>query len=376
MFLSKLTSKTNDIILVGCIVALALALSLSLELAERWNEWVVAHEEYELDELPIALAISAFALAWFAARRWREHSRQLLIADEVDAQLRTHIRELQVAQSELNSQKYELQRLADDRRMAVELAEAASKAKSLFVANTSHELRTPLNAIIGFSDIIKNETFGPVGSAKYRDYAIDINDSGVHLLGLINDLLDLSKIEAGQHQLDEEVFEVADAVRSALKMVDGQALLKQITIEVALSDGLPHLCADARKVKQILVNILSNAVKFTNDEDGASRVMVRSWFEADRGIALQVEDTGIGIAAPDIAKALAQFGQVETPNNWEYKGTGLGLPLAKAITELHGGILELQSTVGVGTVITVWFPVSRSVARETVAIDGMERAAG
>ena len=222
----------------------------------------------------------------------------------------------------------------------------------------SHELRTPLNAILGFSEIIKDQTFGPVGSDKYRDYANDINTSGHDLLNLINDILDLSKVESGTDELHEENIEIATVIRSALTMVRGHSKRKGIELAQETADEMPALRADERKLKQILVNLLSNAVKFT---DVGGKVTLRAWCRADSGYVLQIIDTGIGIAPEDIPKALSRFGQVDASLNRKYEGVGLGLPLTKAIIEQHGGYLDLQSEVGVGTTVTVRFPAERIV---------------
>ncbi len=241
---------------------------------------------------------------------------------------------------------------------AKEHAELANRAKSEFLANMSHELRTPLNAVIGFSDMICSETFGPVGSPKYLEYVKDINGAGVHLLELINDILDLSKIEAGKVELYEEYVDASHVIRSCLTLVKERAADAGVLLEHDIASSLPALRADKRKLKQILLNLLSNAVKFTL---AGGKVTIRSWFRTDDGYVFQVADTGIGIALEDIPKALAPFRQIDGDLNRKYEGTGLGLPLTKALTELHGGSLDLQSEVGVGTTVTVRFPAERIV---------------
>ncbi len=246
--------------------------------------------------------------------------------------------------------------LATDLRGARDHAKTADRAKSEFLAAMSHELRTPLNAIIGFSEIIKNETFGPVGSLKYREYTSDIHGAGLHLLDLINDILDLAKIEAGKDELNEDNIDASEVIRSALKLVGQRANHGGIEIQLELPDQLPALRADERKLKQILVNLLSNAIKFT---DAGGRVTLRAWCPLDTGHAFQIVDTGIGIAPEDISKALSRFGQVDGDLSRQFEGTGLGLPLTKALVEQHGGSLDLQSEVGVGTTVTVRFPVTR-----------------
>ena len=245
-------------------------------------------------------------------------------------------------------------------RMAKEHAEIANRSKSEFLANMSHELRTPLNAVIGFSDVMKGEMFGPVGNPKYREYVQDINASGVHLLELINDILDLSKVEAGKTELHEENIDVSSTLGSCLNLVKERAHKAGVDIACDTASNLPSLYADKRKFKQILINLLSNAIKFT---PSGGKITVRTWCRLGDGYLLQVADTGIGIALADIPKALAPFQQVDSDLNRKYEGTGLGVPLTKALAELHGGSLDLQSEVGVGTTVTVRFPAERIVSQ-------------
>ena len=247
---------------------------------------------------------------------------------------------------------------------AKEDAEIANRAKSEFLANMSHELRTPLNAILGFSGIIQNESFGPIGSPKYRGYITDIHESGRHLLALVDDLLDFSRIEARKHKLDEEQIDVREVIRSCLTLVKGHAQEGGVKIESEVPEKLPDLFADKRNIKQILINLLSNAVKFTSAGGG---VTIRAWVHANDGYVFQVADSGIGIALEDIPKALSPFEQIDGSLNRKYEGAGLGLPLAKSLVELHGGSLDLQSQVGVGTTVTVRFPAERIVAPELEA---------
>lgn len=235
-------------------------------------------------------------------------------------------------------------------------SEAANQAKSEFLAAMSHELRTPLNAIIGFSEVIKQQTHGPVGNAKYQDYAADINQSGQHLLTVINDILDLSKVEAGVEELDEECVEVSDAIMSVMAVIRQRLENGGLELELDIPAALPLLSADGRKLKQILVNLLSNAIKFT---DRGGKVTFRAACGPDSGFLFEIADTGIGIAAEDIPKALSQFGQVDSDLNRKYEGTGLGLPLTKALVDLHGGSMDLQSEVGVGTTVLVRLPATR-----------------
>jgi signal transduction histidine kinase len=238
-------------------------------------------------------------------------------------------------------------------RNAKDDAERADRAKSAFLANTSHELRTPLNAIIGFSEVIRSETFGPIDNPRYRDYLKDIHDSGRHLLRIINDILDLSKIEAGKATIDsEERVELAAAVEAATRMVRQQAEREKVTVLVELAGALPPVNGSARMLQQVFINLLSNAVKFTPP---GGNVTVRGEAQADT-VTISIGDTGIGMSGDDIALALTAFGQVDSRMTRRYDGTGLGLPLAKAIVELHRGRLEIVSHRGRGTTVTVTLP--------------------
>ncbi len=247
-----------------------------------------------------------------------------------------------------------------------EEAEVANRAKSEFLANMSHELRTPLNAIIGFAEIIMGEVLGPVGNEKYRDYAKDISDSGQHLLEIINDILDLSKIETGQVVLHEEEIDVPESVRACLKLIRERARSAGVDLVADFeSETCPILFADRRMLKQILVNLLSNAVKFTPH---GGRVTVSVDGDSAAGYILTIADTGIGIAPQDIPKALARFAQIDARLDRRFEGTGLGLPLSKAFVELHGGSLELESEVGVGTTVTIRFPARRVMPCKAASI--------
>ncbi len=240
-------------------------------------------------------------------------------------------------------------------RRAKDEAEMASRSKTEFLANMSHELRTPLNAVIGFSDILIGQIFGPLGDQRYRDYACDIRDSGQHLLNLINDVLDVSKVEFGKVELLEETVDVMGVVEACIRLMRERAETAGIRLQHELPRSLPQIQADSRRLKQILLNLLSNAVKFTPP---GGRVMIRASEGAD-GLRLIVEDSGIGIAANDLEKALRPFGQIDSRLARKYQGTGLGLPLARSMTELHGGKLVLESAPGRGTTATVWLPASR-----------------
>lgn len=284
--------------------------------------------------------------------------KEILERRNAEAEQEQRIAELLLSKSALEKQGREIVRLAEDLAVARDQAEDANRTKSMFLATMSHELRTPLNAIIGFSELIGGEMFGPVGNDSYREYANDIRDSGQHLLDLINDILDLSKFESGSGELYEENIEISEVTRSARWLVSGRAQDGNVELATELADEAPMLRADKLKLKQILINLLSNAIKFT---DPGGKITLKAWCSMNSGYVFQVVDTGIGIALEDIPKALMPFQQIDNRLNRKYQGTGLGLPLSKSLIEMHGGSLDLQSQVGVGTTVTVRFPAERIV---------------
>jgi len=256
----------------------------------------------------------------------------------------------------------ELRVAKEQAEAAREQAEIASRAKSEFLANMSHELRTPLNAIIGFSEILTRQVFGPLGSDRYNSYVSDIHNSGNHLLGIINDILDLSKAEAGKLTLDETKVDLPVVVSRCLRMLREKAAEQGVRIVSHIPAGTPHLLADSRLVSQVVINLLSNAIKFTR-QGGAVVVSLAS--DADGGYRLQVEDNGIGIAKQDLQNVREPFVQVASAFSREHEGTGLGLPLVDQVMKLHGGDLEIESEPGIGTTATAHFPAERVLSLQS-----------
>ena len=248
-------------------------------------------------------------------------------------------------------------------------AEGSNKAKANFLANMSHELRTPLNAILGFSEIIKNAAFGPI-SSNYREYSEDIHSSGSHLLSLINEILDLSKLEAGQFEIEEQHVNLAALAESSARFVEPQAQKARISLSHLIAPDVSFIRADERRMRQILINILANAVKFT-PPGGQVRLAIN---RIERGLLIEVSDTGIGIPADKIEMAMEPFSQVEAGASRNYQGTGLGLPLAKRLVELHGGTLTLKSEVNRGTAVSIILPPDRIVDRPAIPVSN--KAAG
>lgn len=260
-------------------------------------------------------------------------------------------------------------RTEESLREAKNQAELANRSKTEFLANISHELRTPLNAIIGFSEVMRLRLFGKLGAEQYEGYVRDIHDSGQHLLSLINDLLDLSKIEAGRYTLAPERCPAGNLLDTCLRLVRDRATIGGLKLSSEVAPGTPDLLVDRRAALQIITNLLSNAVKFTPAK-GSVHLKVEPADGIKSGakigkdstetpfVAITVRDTGIGIAKADLPKVLAAFGQVDNSLTRKHDGTGLGLPIVKALTEHHGGTLTIDSEPGKGTTVRVTLPAA------------------
>jgi signal transduction histidine kinase len=250
---------------------------------------------------------------------------------------------------ELEDQSEALFKARAERQKALDVAQA----RGMFLTATSHELRTPLNAILGFSEILMKEMFGPLANDRYREYAEIINKSGNHLLSLINDLLDMSKLDAGKLELHFESIEILKVIIDCVRGVETQASKSHVGISINLYDSINCLRGDDKRLHQMLLNLLSNALKFT-PEGGEIRVCA---FRRGESIAISVSDSGIGIKPDDLSKVLEPFGQIDSALSRKHEGTGLGLPLTKELAELHGGSLSIESTQDIGTTVTILLPL-------------------
>ena len=235
-------------------------------------------------------------------------------------------------------------------------AELASDQKTDFLAKISHEIRTPLNAIIGFSEIMLEERFGKIAIDRYREYLRDINRSGSHVLELVNDLLDISKIEAGKLELDFSEVKLNDIIAEGVALTQPQANRDHIIIRTSLSGAVPPVVADPRSVRQIILNLVSNAIKYTKS---GGQVIVSTVFEETGEVVLRVRDTGIGMSESEITTALMPFRRVQTIAHHQGEGTGLGLPLTKALVEANRAQFSIESTPGEGTLVEIYFPSTR-----------------
>jgi two-component system cell cycle sensor histidine kinase PleC len=281
----------------------------------------------------------------------KQHQEKLV---DSERRLMATIHDLSLARKAEEDRARELSELNRKYMKETERAEAANRAKSEFLANMSHELRTPLNAIIGFSELMSSGLFGPLGSEKYEEYSRDINSSGTYLLNVINDILDMSKIEAGQFSMDSEEIDLCPLIHETVRVISLQAAGKSITVETEIADTM-QLYADRRAIKQIVINLLSNAVKFTG-HGGSITVRARNVAGA---MMLSIEDTGCGIPREALNKLGRPFEQVQNQFSKNHTGSGLGLAISRSLAELHGGALKIRSTEGVGTIVSVRIPARR-----------------
>ena len=338
---------------------------------------------------PIVLIVGLVLSVLLAAYAHREsryterikglvRSRTIALEEEVEKRraaqsaLRHRVEELEDIRDRLERQGGQLAEFARDLGRARDKANTANAAKSAFLATMSHELRTPLNAIIGFAELIRDELAGDIGDQKYCDYASDIHASGQHLLALINDILDVSKAEAGKLEINDEIVDVLDAMRSCVRLCQARADSTGAEVVENLPANLPLLRADRRRLKQILINLITNALKFTG---GAGTVTISGFVDKAGWMVIEVKDSGIGMTEREIDKALEPFGQVDTAINRRHPGTGLGLPLTKSMVEVHGGRLVIKSRVGEGTLVRALFPSQRVITDRPTANNRAKRAA-
>jgi len=316
-------------------------------------------------------AINDLLDAMETQRRSGDFSRRVPVEPETEAG--RIARQYNLVLGEVNRETRKRESLVAELQRAKETAETANQSKSQFLATMSHELRTPLNAIIGFSELLSQEAFGTMGNPKYREYAEDILSSGQHLLSLVNDILDLSKIEAKKFDLREEPVDVGELVATVGRIVHPKAREKRLRLTTYAETPLPPIHGDRRALRQILLNLLSNAVKFT--EPGGD-IGLTAALEPDGRLALIVTDTGVGMAKKDIPRAMEPFSQIGASLNNHPGGTGLGLPLTRSLIALHGGTLVLTSAPGCGTTATVRLPWERLLGEETEAPAADEAALG
>ncbi|MBV9565723.1 MAG: HAMP domain-containing histidine kinase [Bradyrhizobium sp.] len=328
---SSMLAANLPIAALAATMPIAVAIALNLALSGSFDNWVLA-----------ALALAAEG--YFTLLAHRLHSTTLATL-EARAEKDALIGELEQAKS-----------ISDEARYR---AEAANVAKSRFLAQMSHELRTPLNAILGFSEVMKSEIFGAHAVAVYKEYSADIHNSGVHLLNLINEILDLSRIEAGRYELNEEAVSLVNVVADCHHLMKLRASSRGITIHEVFEQRMPRLWGDERAIRQIVLNLLSNSIKFTPQ---GGEIWLKVGWTASGGQYLSVKDTGPGIPEDEIPIVLASFGQGSNSIKSAEQGAGLGLPIAKSLIDLHGGTFTLKSKLRIGTEVIITFPPERVMA--------------
>ncbi len=310
--------------------------------------WLIYHNGWTMEVTGVMVSVFAVAAVLVLERQLREKTVTRKI--EREHRIQEELREAKEAA--------EAAQLAAD--AARHRAELSDRAKTEFLANMSHELRTPLNAIIGFSEMIQSEVIGPLENQRYCEYVDIIHDSGIHLLKIITDILDLSKIEAGIIDLNETDVDLQPCINDVVRLIEHRAKAKDIELRVLLPNQRLLLHADERILKQMLINLISNAIKFT---EPGGRIRISTHHNADGTFEIRVADNGIGIAKEDIPAVMSNFGQVESAFSRANDGTGLGLPLTRRLVELHGGALVLESTPNKGTTVSLCFPPERTVIR-------------
>ena len=347
--------------------------SLGALTAAGWLKGLVA--ETDAGTLSAGGTPSKLSLATFNGERrevearlfevpWEDASAlTLILTDREIADQQASALSLRLAEAEIRdlASKLEAAKKSEDQlRAATREAQRAAAAKAEFVGKVSHEIRTPLNAIVGFTEVIMAERFGPIGNERYRDYLNDVHAAGMHIVALLNDLLDLSKIESGQLTLSFGNVSLNELTQQCVGIMQPQASRARIVIRTSLTPGLPQVVADERSLRQIVLNLLSNSIKFT----GPGGQVIVSTACADNGEAvLRVRDTGVGMSEKDVEAALEPFRQTATAGTWGSGGTGLGLPLTKALAEANRAHFSIKSAPNAGTLIEVAFPPTRMVAQ-------------